>query len=167
VTFGLPDELLGERAVSCVVLDGTREVTVDGILEHCRERLAPERVPNDVHVLPELPRGPAGKVVLPEVQRIVRTLAATAAAAETAEDGLDAQVFRTAAATFHVRPDSLTGDSSSETTKGWTSLAHVEFIIALESRFKVRLGPRDVMRIQTLGDAVQVIRKKHERSRSR
>ena len=36
-------------------------------------------------------------------------------------------------------------------------LAHVEFLLALEAEFDVRLAPRDVMTVVCLGDAVRVL----------
>ena len=44
---------------------------VDAILTHCRIYLSAEKVPAAVYLLDDLPRGPAGKVLLDDVKVLV------------------------------------------------------------------------------------------------
>ena len=60
---GVPDELLGEAAEAFVVLAPGAKVLAEHILAHCREYLAPYKVPRGVHFRDSLPRSAAGKVV--------------------------------------------------------------------------------------------------------
>ncbi|HRG96391.1 MAG TPA: AMP-binding protein [Polyangiaceae bacterium] len=68
---GLPDEAWGERVVACVLLrEGPGHPPDAGELRaFCKERLAPYKVPKDVHVMATLPRNPLGKVVKPDLVR--------------------------------------------------------------------------------------------------
>ncbi|MBL0194815.1 MAG: AMP-binding protein [Myxococcales bacterium] len=68
---GLPDEAWGERVVACVLLrEGPGAPPAPHELRaFCRERLAPYKVPKDVHVMAALPRNPLGKVVKPDLVR--------------------------------------------------------------------------------------------------
>ena len=51
-------------------------------------------------------------------------------------------------------------DASPETVTSWNSLAHVEFLMALEIEFGHRFSPRDIMSISNLGQAVDVLQRK-------
>lgn len=62
--IGLPDELLGEVPVAFVAFGPSRKrPSVDQMLDHCRTSLAGYKLPVAIHVLPELPRGPTGKIL--------------------------------------------------------------------------------------------------------
>jgi acyl-CoA synthetase (AMP-forming)/AMP-acid ligase II len=58
--FGLPDEKYGEEVAAVVALDG--DADVEALLAHCRERLAPFKVPKTISVVDEIPRTPTGKL---------------------------------------------------------------------------------------------------------
>jgi acyl-CoA synthetase (AMP-forming)/AMP-acid ligase II len=60
VAFALPDEKYGEAVAAALVLH--EGVTVDEVLAHARERLAPFKVPSIVHVVAEIPKTATGKV---------------------------------------------------------------------------------------------------------
>jgi oxalate---CoA ligase len=60
VAFGAPDAKYGECVRAVVVLRG--EATPDELRGHCADRLAAFKVPERVDVLPEIPKGPTGKV---------------------------------------------------------------------------------------------------------
>jgi acyl-CoA synthetase (AMP-forming)/AMP-acid ligase II len=58
--FGVPDEKYGEQVAVAVSLKG--EADERALVEHCRERLTAVKVPTVVHILPEIPRTPTGKL---------------------------------------------------------------------------------------------------------
>jgi fatty-acyl-CoA synthase len=61
---GVPDERWGE--VGCAFVVG--DVPVDGLLAHCRERLAAFKVPKHVRFVPALPRSAVGKTLKNELR---------------------------------------------------------------------------------------------------
>jgi fatty-acyl-CoA synthase len=65
---GRPDARWGEVPVAFVVLRPGADVTADGLLEHCRARLARYKVPKAVTFLEALPRNPSGKVLKRELR---------------------------------------------------------------------------------------------------
>ncbi len=65
--LGVPDELLGERAVAVIVTGPGGAPSVDELLRFCRERLAPHEVPSAVIEADRLPRSDAGKLLRSEV----------------------------------------------------------------------------------------------------
>ncbi len=161
VTLGMPDEAWGERVVSCVVLESANIVAPEAIADYGRAHLAPEKVPSQVVILEDLPRGPAGKVALPQLRRIVGELFARAesrVAVPADVDHLERQVFETAARVFKVDVSTLSRDSDPESTQGWNSLGHMDFVLALESAFGVRIEPNAMLGIVTLGDAIEYLR---------
>jgi long-chain acyl-CoA synthetase len=61
--IGRPDYVLGEIPVAVVALKEGATADADAILAHCRENLAPFKVPKAVDFLPALPRNSQGKVL--------------------------------------------------------------------------------------------------------
>ena len=60
VCFGVEDEKYGEQVEAAVVLSG--EVTEELLRAYCRERLTAVKVPSVIHILPQIPRTPTGKL---------------------------------------------------------------------------------------------------------
>jgi acyl-CoA synthetase (AMP-forming)/AMP-acid ligase II len=61
--FGVPDAAWGEAVQAAVVLREGAEVTEVDLIDHCREVLAGYKKPRSVAFLPELPKGPTGKIL--------------------------------------------------------------------------------------------------------
>jgi len=159
-TVGVPDETWGERVVTCVEADA-RAVTPEQVVAWCQAKLAKEKVPSRVFVVDKLPRGPVGKIVLPEVRRMVASLDGQPAAPASAFSmDHEFDVYKLAAGAFKVHFRELSPESSPDTVKGWDSLAHVDFLVALEKRFKVKFSPKDIMNIRTLGNAIDALKTK-------
>ena len=66
--IGVADEQYGQRLAAFVVLEPGSSATTDTLKEHVRENLANYKVPREVSVLDELPRGSTGKVLRAELQ---------------------------------------------------------------------------------------------------
>ena len=161
VTVGVPDATWGERVVSCVVPKASAMLAPEDVIAHCRAHLSREKVPSEVFVLDELPRGPSGKIALPHVRQIVaERLAGRSAAPASAGDGaagIDDRVLAIAARSFKTAVGDLSLDSEPESTAGWTSLAHVDFLMNLEHEFGLTISPAEMLSIETLADAVELV----------
>jgi acyl carrier protein len=158
VTFGVPDDIWGEQVVSAVTLDPPGCLSEQELIGLCRTYLEAVKVPHRVHVLHALPKGPVGKVIIEQVKRLVREVAA----AETMDrrGDLESQIVVLAASCFKVAPGDLTIEAGPADTTGWDSLAHLELVTALEARFKIALTPSEIMQIGRLRDAWKIIREK-------
>lgn len=73
---GLPDETWGEIAVAAVIArDGRRQALQgEALREWAKSRIASYKVPKRVVVLADFPRNPVGKVVKPELARLLAQL---------------------------------------------------------------------------------------------
>ena len=60
---GAGDELLGEVPVAYVAASPGAILSAESLAEHCRAHLAPYKLPASIHLLPELPKGPTGKIL--------------------------------------------------------------------------------------------------------
>jgi oxalate---CoA ligase len=60
VVYSVADEKYGERVAAAVVASG--EAGVDDLEDHCAARLADFKVPAEIHVVSEIPKGPTGKI---------------------------------------------------------------------------------------------------------
>ena len=54
----------------------------------------------------------------------------------------------------------VTPHTSAADVPGWDSVAMVEMIMAVEARFNIRLGSRDLDQIASVGDMVALIERK-------
>lgn len=75
---GIPDERWGDRVVACVVAHPGLEPECSGekVRAHCKQSLAVYKCPKDVHVMSALPRNAIGKVVKPDLVKLVTKLEA-------------------------------------------------------------------------------------------
>ena len=66
--IGVDDEQFGQRLAAFVVLNDGAAATSDELKQHVRENLANYKVPREITILDELPRGSTGKIVRRELQ---------------------------------------------------------------------------------------------------
>ncbi|WP_082974368.1 acyl-CoA ligase FadD12 [Mycobacterium sp. E1386] len=66
--IGVDDEQYGQRLAAFVVLNAGAEATPETLKQHVRENLANYKVPREIAVLDELPRGSTGKIQRNELQ---------------------------------------------------------------------------------------------------
>ena len=57
------DELFGEVPAAYVAFKPGQEASADELMAICKDRLAPFKLPKSIEVLPELPKGPTGKIL--------------------------------------------------------------------------------------------------------
>jgi acyl-CoA synthetase (AMP-forming)/AMP-acid ligase II len=65
--IGVDDEQYGQRLAAFVVLEPGGTATIDALKQHVRANLANYKVPREIAVLDELPRGSTGKVLRNEL----------------------------------------------------------------------------------------------------
>ncbi|OBB89522.1 acyl-CoA synthetase [Mycobacterium sp. 852002-30065_SCH5024008] len=66
--IGVDDEQYGQRLAAFVVLSAGAQATPETLKQHVRENLANYKVPREIAVLDELPRGSTGKIQRNELQ---------------------------------------------------------------------------------------------------
>lgn len=157
--LGVPDAIFEEALVACVVAE--TGVTAAGIRAHCAAELSVERRPDRVELFDTLPLGPAGKV---RRDTLIAMIAERRAAAAVPADPTDltASILTLAADTFQVPKADLTLESGQETVDGWDSFSHMEFVMGLEQRFTIRLRAKEIMRLGSIGDAVEIVNARRE-----
>jgi acyl-CoA synthetase (AMP-forming)/AMP-acid ligase II len=71
VVLGVDDEKYGQRLVAFVVLRDGSVADTDALKQHVRDHLANYKVPRQIAVLDELPRGTTGKIVRKELHDLL------------------------------------------------------------------------------------------------
>jgi long-chain acyl-CoA synthetase len=160
VTLGMSEFVAGESVVTAVTASLEDDSLPGQIIEHCRKLLAPEKVPDKILVFDELPRGPAGKVILRELRNLIEARSGGEAVGPQEEKSVESQVVGIAATAFGILGENLDLSASSESTKDWDSLSHLKLIMALEQTFMITLSPDDIMQISSLSDAVDLVNEK-------
>jgi acyl carrier protein len=157
VTFGEPDPLWGERAISCVICDPETDPSIEAIVASFLERGSRQKLPHDIVKLQSFPRGPAGKVVMSEIREIYRRSKGAGKGDGGEGANVDERIYAIAADILRCPADQLSPSAQADTIPGWTSLSHVELMIAIEEQFGFKLTAHDIMRFRTLGDAIQIV----------
>jgi acyl carrier protein len=57
----------------------------------------------------------------------------------------------------------LTPQSNATNVEGWDSLAHVNLVVAIEKRFKIKFALGELRDLKNVGEMVDLIQKKTER----
>ena len=63
--IGIPDADLGEEVAAFVSLKPSLRTSSEELLDYCKEHLARYKYPRHLRILPELPKGPTGKILKP------------------------------------------------------------------------------------------------------
>jgi acyl-CoA synthetase (AMP-forming)/AMP-acid ligase II len=78
--LGIPDPVLGERLVACVVLANGAQVAPGDLRSHCLKSLPLVRTPREVRFVPALPKTASGKVMRAVLPKLFAEAAPAAAA---------------------------------------------------------------------------------------
>ncbi|PWT77572.1 MAG: hypothetical protein C5B59_03600 [Bacteroidetes bacterium] len=156
--LGMPDEVFGEKLVAAVVLKSAHAATSLEIVEHCRQFLEEKKVPARIYIVDALPKGVSGKVQLNALkdQLSKETLKPNPVNGQLAED-----VLKIAAESFQIPAWKLSIQDTSQTVGGWDSLAHLSFITSLEHHFRIRFSTAEVITMNSLRRATELIKEKH------
>ncbi len=68
--LGVDDEQYGQRLAAFVVLEPGSTATPDSLKQHVRDNLANYKVPREITILDELPRGSTGKILRNELRAV-------------------------------------------------------------------------------------------------
>ena len=155
-TVGVPDEIWGERVVSCVVAkDG---VSSQDLIRFASEQLSDYKVPREIHIVSDLPKGRSGKVLVNEL--IAQLQQGSLQKKQDAEARVEEQILQIASDSFRTPLNELSLATTPQSCSSWDSVAHMDFVIRLEEKFGVELLPREVIQITALEAAVRMIRSK-------
>lgn len=155
--YGLLHALWGEQVAAAVRLRPGQTVTGQQLIAHCAAALSPHKVPRIVAIVDELPRNPAGKILVDQLRAATAVLDTSAGG--TGETDIFAAIQQLASREFGVAASSLRLTSEPATTPGWNSLAHINLVTAVETAFDVRFGAADILRFHNLGDFVTAVRR--------
>jgi long-chain acyl-CoA synthetase len=148
--FGAPDPEWGEKLLALAVSETADETE---LLRHCAELLEPRKIPSQIRIVEALPKGRSGKVVAAEA----RALFEGPAVSSPATGDISARLLAIAAHTFKLDVGQLRLASTPDDVLGWDSLAHLNFVTAIESEFSVRLTPRQIMGLTSIGKALEYV----------
>jgi long-chain acyl-CoA synthetase len=67
--IGQPDTSRGEVVVGVITLKDGQQVDANELRAFCKDRLAGFKIPREIHIRPDLPRGPTGKILKRELKK--------------------------------------------------------------------------------------------------
>jgi len=149
----MPDAVWGERVVACAV-SSDKQLQRRQVYEALTTKLNNFQMPRELYLVDELPKGRSGKVPSAALRSFVEAL--RAARSTTLTGSIEAQVFELAARAFRLPPERVSAALGSR-QGDWDSIGHLDFILSLEQAFGVHFDANQMMRVQTLADAITLI----------
>jgi len=67
--IGVPDDKFGEALLAFVVTRADQTITLGGMIEFCRDKIAGYKIPRQLELVTELPRNPSGKILKKELRK--------------------------------------------------------------------------------------------------
>jgi long-chain acyl-CoA synthetase len=159
VTIACPDDVFGEVGVTAIVLRDEARATPTDLVRHLRLQVEPRKVSKHVVILPTIPRGLSGKVILAALREQVTAELAKMGQARCDTPDVAAEVLAIAARVFRVAPDSLSLRSAPKDVAGWDSFTHINLIMSVEQHFACRISARQVSGLRNLADLAAVVSK--------
>ena len=154
VVLGVSDADWGEWVAALVVpVEPVEEME---LTQWCRSSLSEYKVPKRIFSVGELKKGPSGKILQEQARTDLERLLAPDIGDGDSTDHEEI-VLSLAARSFKVPKSELSAASSPENTVGWDSLAHMELVVAIEKNFEIRFSPRDIMQIDCLQRAIDLV----------
>lgn len=154
-TIGIDDPTFGEVPVTAVVV--TRDATEADLTAHARTNLESQKVPKRIIALNEIPRGDAGKPKIEALRTAVIAATQTDVTVSKRLADLESDVIEVAAEVFRVPAASLAPSSSGNTLPGWDSFSQLNFLLAIEERFDVRVPAAKVAAVSSISDMIRVL----------
>jgi len=69
-TIGVPDSLYGEEVAAFIVLKAGAEAGEEELIAHCKTELADYKCPKSIRIVPDIPKGPTGKLLKRDLAEI-------------------------------------------------------------------------------------------------
>ncbi len=157
VVMGWEDPVWEQRVVVAVEGVPGHNLSPESVRASLAVKLSREQLPDEIHIIEMLPRGPAGKIVQPKVRELIMALKGEGAGTE---GDLRTKIYKAASRCFRVPEAQIKGTLSPDTATGWDSLAHMVFVTELEKAFGIELEPRDIMKLNTVADAETIVQGK-------
>jgi long-chain acyl-CoA synthetase len=154
-TVGFPDRDWGEIVVSAVVGKPNTNPSEIDLINHCRESLEEKKVPKRIVFLDSLPRGDAGKVQIPQLQKLIQREDIKVEGTLTLES-----FFTIAAKVFQLDSTKLSLRDRSGRIPGWDSLAHLNLILSIEKATGISFSVQEIVSIDSLEDIWRIINRK-------
>ncbi len=153
---GLPDSVWGESIACAIVLkDRSSEICEQKLLAHAHERLAPGKVPQIVKLVDQLPRNPAGKILIADLKNLLSSSGMDSN--KMSEGSGEDRIYSVAARVFSCQAADLDIGSEPQNTLGWDSFAHLTLVNEIEKEFDLQMSARDILRITTLGRLTDIV----------
>lgn len=153
-TFACDDEVHAETVACALVVQ--HELTKAEVTTFCLHYLEAYKVPKNIFFLDTLPKGPSGKVISDELRAMTQDISVPI---QATSDQLvnDIDILNVAAEAFNINLDEISIADSMMTIPLWDSLGHLTFLLALESKFKIKFNLQEMINIQSLSEAKRLI----------
>jgi len=133
-----------------LIVSDSQSTTKAELMSFCRNHLSDYKIPADILFVPELEKGPSGKILLSRARELYAQIERAHQASSKDQVALDAIVRRLAAEAFRTSVEQIPRDATPENTVGWDSLGHMNLVLSIEDYFNIRLTATEIMSLNSL-----------------
>jgi long-chain acyl-CoA synthetase len=156
--FGMHDEVFGEKLEAAVIAKHETEISTFELIEHCRKLLDERKVPHKIYLVEQFPKGVSGKIQINTLKE--QLLQSNHNELTTEENNFEEEVISVASEVFQTPVSALSVKDTSYSVAGWDSLAHLEFITSLEDRFKIKFNTAEIITMNNIQKAINLVKAK-------
>ena len=154
VCLGMPDPIFEEVLVAAVVPTPSAELSEIELINYCRQEMEDYKVPHEIFIFDELPKGHVGKV---QLRQLKEQIEAKKEPQQLIESSHRDQLFYAASKAFKVPVESISIQHNSRTLDGWDSMNHLQFVVLLEKQFQTRFSTAEIMTMDSLESAEKIL----------
>ena len=150
--LGLPDPIFGERLVA--VYTSSENILPSDLESFALKNLENEKVPSKYIRIDHMPMGLSGKVNKPALLELISS---SFVSDDSKMKNIDTGVKMAASKAFNKRIEDIELYHNSKVLDGWDSLAHLDFIVHIESIFDIKLKTNRIMTMNSIQTAINAV----------
>lgn len=161
--YGEKDDTWGEKIMIAVIKHNESTIETSDIMKYLSTQLEAEHMPDHIHLVDSLAKGPSGKIIEEKVRMLVQNQSNSQSATNNSIE-LKSILLKLAEESFNSRISPEQYHLESGSIQGWNSLAHLHLATRIEETFHVKLSAKDIMSITSLSSAESILKNKLDKS---
>ncbi|MEW7277847.1 AMP-binding protein [Aquimarina sp. 2201CG1-2-11] len=158
--YGEINEVGGEKIIAAICANDN--VEVGDIKAFCNENLLCNQTPSEIHLLDKLPTTASGKVSKELVIEKIKKVKEQSNEKHSSGD-IKEKIISVASESFNYNFKDYEINLGPNDIDGWSSIAHLDFIVQIEKKFGLEISVKEIMGIDSISKSIEIVNKKISR----
>lgn len=154
--FGVEDSFFGEKLIAVVVKKQSSNLDINLLTTFLRTQLPDAKIPSEIIFSSHLAKGQTGKIDTNSIKENYKQTLKP----KLEQSDLKTNILAIASKAFKEPIANLTIDDDINSIQGWDSMGHLYLVTLMEESFNIQLSTVEVMKINSLKNAEQIVSKK-------